>query len=621
MLSKFLTLCGKTSSILLSGLCLAISLVLLLTHSVFPLDPAWVTLIICGTPIFFGAGRHLFRQHRISSDLLITIAVISSLLLGEIFAAGEIVFIMALGELLEDRTVQRAKKGLQQLIKLVPQQGRIVRNQQQTEMVAVEQLRLQDIIRVLPGEVIPVDGKIVNGNTSVDQSIMTGESLPVDKTIDDEVFAGTLNRFGSIDIRTTKTAEDSSLQKLINLVQEAEQHQAPMQRTMDKWAGWLVPIALVIAIATYMATGNITRAVTVLVVFCPCALTLATPTSIMAAIGQATKHGVLIKSGVALETMGQINCIAFDKTGTLTYGTLSISDLVSCNANLTTDTLLSYVATAESRSEHPLGQAIVKHAQDLGTKLLTVDYFHMTPGKGINATLDNGERILCGNVLYLQEFQLEAPSTLLQQAEQLCQQGKAVIFVARDDQVLGLVALSDTIRPVVRDTMTQLKSTGIRTVLLTGDHRQTATHLAQQIGLEDVRAELLPAQKMSCIQELQSSGNKICMIGDGINDAPALKIADVGVAMGSIGSDTALEAADIALMGDDLSKLLYLQRLARATLATIRSNITLSMVLNFTAIGLSIYGLLQPITGALVHNAGSILVVLNATWLYDKKIV
>lgn len=587
---------------------------------IFPIDPAWVTVVISGLPLLYLAVWRIIHNpgiSKISSALLISIAMFAAIAIGDLFAAGEVAFIMALGALLEDATTNRAKKGLKKLLTLAPTQGRRIRNGQE-ELIPAEQIQKGDLLRILPGETIPVDGTIVSGETSVDQSIMTGESLPVDKTTGEDVFCGTINRFGSIDITATKVGEDSSLQKLIRMVQDAENKQAPMQRIADRAASWLVPVALFIAILAYVFSGNIVTAVTVLVVFCPCALVLATPTAIMAAIGQATKHGVIIKSGEALEKMGKVDTIAFDKTGTLTYGRLEVSDVRPTSDALTGEDLLTLAASAEGKSEHPLGKAIVAHAKAQSLSLLDSQDFQMDAGKGIAAQI--GEKhLLCGSEKYLREHGVpldDAASTIL---DQLRTEGKASILVAAEGKCIGVIGLSDILRPEAKDMVSRLDAMHAKTVLLTGDNRKTADYFAGRVGIAEVRAELLPEEKVGSIESLRKEGRKVCMIGDGVNDAPALKTADVGVAMGSMGSDIAVEAADIALMSDDISKIPYLKRLSNATVATIKLSITLSMCINAAAIVLSLLELLNPTTGALVHNAGSCFVVLIAALLYDRK--
>lgn len=602
---------------IIAGVFLFTSLVVMLMGIPIAIDPAWVTVVICGFPLLYLAITRLIRQKWVSSALLITIAMIASIVIGELFAAGEVAFIMAVGAILEDKTVERAQKGIKQLISLVPETGRLVTDSGE-EMVIVENIRRGDTVRVLPGEIIPVDGEILSGDTSVDQSIVTGESLPVDKSVGDEVYCGTINRFGSIDIRAAKVGEESSLHKLIRLVQDAENNKAPMQRIADKWSTWLVPIALAIAVGTYLFTRDIVRAVTILVVFCPCALALATPTSIMAAIGQATKHGVIIRSGEALENMGKVDTIAFDKTGTLTHGSLTVSDVLSFDESISKKNLLYLTACAETRSEHPLGKAIVAFARETSQTIEAATHFIMIPGKGVSAEV-NGKQLLCGNAAFLREHSVTIHEQAQQELMQLRKQGKAAVMISVNGVLAGCIALSDTLRTTAGEIVQELKEAGTNVVLLTGDHAQTAEYLAQQVGIDEVFSELVPAQKVDKIQQLQQKGLTVCMIGDGVNDAPALKTANVGVAMGIMGSDIAIEAADIALMGDDISKIPYLKRLSNGTVKLIKFNITLSMVINFVAIVLSVIGILGPISGALVHNAGSVLVVLNAALLYDRN--
>ena len=629
MLKKVSDFLGGLPMTIAAGLFLLLELVPHLTEefggtpmdpNFLPFDPAWVTVIISGIPLLYLAVWRLIHNpgiSKISSALLIIIAMFAAIAIGDLFAAGEVAFIMAVGAILEEMTTNRAKKGLKNLISLTPTQGRRLKDGKE-ELIPAEQIRQGDVLRILPGETIPVDGKIIAGETSVDQSIMTGESLPVDKSPGDDVFCGTINRFGSIDITSEKVGGDSSLQKLIHMMQEAEKKQAPMQRIADRAASWLVPVALMIAAGAYIGTGNIVTAVTVLVVFCPCALVLATPTAVMAAIGQAAKHGVVIKSGEALEKMGKADTIAFDKTGTLTYGRLDVSDILVFDRSLDEASLLAFTASAEAKSEHPLGKAIVSCAREKGLSLMESTAFKMTAGRGIDAEVA-GKRLLCGNEKFLLENGVMIDGSVRSVLEKLREEGKASILVADSGQCAGVVALSDVLRPEAKDMISRLDSMHTRTVLLTGDHKKAAGYFAAQAGILEVRAGLLPEEKVRMIEELQKENHKVCMIGDGVNDAPALKTADVGVAMGCMGSDIAVEAADIALISDDISKIPYLKWLSNATVATIKFSIALSMCINFTAIVLSLLQILNPTTGALIHNAGSCFVVLIAALLYDRK--
>lgn len=620
MLEKLREILEGLPATLIGGVFLLCSYLLPKFGVELPVDPAWVTVVVSGLPLLLEAIERTIEGkgiEKISSAHLISIAMIAAVAIGDLFAAGEVAFIMAIGEILEDLTTDRAKRGLKKLISLAPVQGRrLVDGREET--VAAEEIRVGDLLRILPGEAIPVDGVIVSGETSVDQSVMTGESLPVDKTVGDEVFCGTINRFGSVDIRATKVGQDSSLQGLIRMVREAEDKKAPTARTADAVAARMVPAALLIAVAAGLITHDIVRAVTVLVVFCPCALVLATPTAIMAAIGQATKHGVVIKSGEALEQMGKVNTVAFDKTGTLTYGRPQVSDLIALCDGVSETELLTLAASAEAKSEHPLGKAIVAAARERSLKLRPSDGFRMSAGRGIAAQID-GHPILCGSESYLTENGIALDEAAKQTLEQLRLQGKASVLVTSDGRCIGAIALSDVLRPEAKAMVRRFDEMETKAALLTGDNRRAAEYFAAQVNIRELHADLLPEEKVERIQRLQKDGRVVCMIGDGVNDAPALKCADVGVAMGTMGSDIAVEAADIALMGDDLSKLPYLKRLSNSTVRTIRFGITLSMVINLAAVALSVLGLLNPTSGALVHNAGSILVVLIAALLYDRK--
>jgi Cu+-exporting ATPase len=611
---------GGIPMTIIGGVFLIFSFLYPTLNLALPFDPAWVSVIICGIPmLYLSVWRLIYNPgiSKISSALLITIAMIAAILIHDLFAAGEVAFIMAIGAILEEKTTERAKKGLKKLISLSPRQARKLVDGKEN-LVPADEINPKDIIRVLPGETIPVDGIVTEGNTSVDQSVMTGESIPIDKEPNDSVYSGTINCFGTVDIEVTKAGEDSSLQKLIQMVQEAENQKAPMARIADKAASWLVPVALLLAVSAYLFTGNIVRGVTVLVVFCPCALVLATPTAVMAAIGQAAKQGIIIKSGEALEKMGKTDNITFDKTGTLTSGKLKVTDIITFTPEFDEDTLLSLIASVESKSEHPLGKAISAYAKGRNILIREVSTFYMDAGKGVRGNLNNLD-ILCGNQKYLQINDVKITEQAEKTLQLLSEQGKATILASVNGFCAGIIALSDTLRPDAKKVVEQLNLIQTTVFLLTGDSRRTADYFAQQAGITTVYADLLPKEKVDIIENLQNKSGPVCMIGDGVNDAPALKSASVGIAMGSMGSDIAIEAADIALMSDDISKIPYLKRLSNATVRTIKFSIGLSLFINFIAIALSFNGFLTPTTGALVHNAGSVLVVLIAALLYDRK--
>ena len=622
MLKKLNDILAGIPMTIVGGIALLLSLALDYFDAAWVIDPAWLAVFICGLPLLYLAVWRIIYNpgiSKISSALLITMAMFAALAVGDYFAAGEVAFIMSVGAILEEKTTERARRGLDKLIGLSPQKGRRVKDGRE-EMLLVEQIASGDLLRVLPGEKIPVDGVIVAGTTSVDQSVMTGESLPVDKACGDEVYCGTVNRFGSVDIVATKVGEDSSLQKLIRLVKEAEEKKAPMARIADRWASYLVPIALLIAIASYVFTGDFVSGVTVLVVFCPCALVLATPTAIMAAIGQATKYGVIIKSGEALEKMGKVDTIAIDKTGTLTYGRMEVSDILPATPGGSPRELLTLAAAVEARSEHPLGKAVVARVLKDNLPVPECDGFKMTVGQGVAAKVA-GKAVFCGKEGFLAANGIHVATPALDRAAELRRQGKAAILVGTEGGCAGIIALSDVLRPEAAQAAAKLKEMGTEIVLVTGDNASAAVYFASLAGIKQVEAELLPQGKTKFIEELEQAGHRVAMLGDGVNDAPALKTASVGIAMGGMGTDIAVEAADIALMGDDLAKIPYLKRLANATVKTIKLSISLSLCLNAIAIILSVKGILNPTTGALWHNAGSCFVVLIAALLYDRKFI
>lgn len=579
-----------------------------------PVDPAWVAILLCGVPILLEALHGLITAFDIKADVLVSIALVASVIIGEDFAAGEVAFIMQLGALLEELTVARARAGIEKLVKLTPRTARVLHDGQ-ADILPAEQVRVGDLVRVLPGETIPVDGVIVSGQTSVDQAIMTGESMPVDKSAGDSVASGTVNQFGSIDLRAGKVGEDSSIQRMIRLVQTADAGKAKIVGLADRWATWIVVIALSAAVLTWLFTGQIIRAVTILVVFCPCALVLATPTAIMAAIGNATHHGFLVREGDALERLASVRRVAFDKTGTLTLGAPRVAAVYTLCPELDEAALFTLVAAAEQLSEHPLGKAIVTSWRENGAGLLpAADQFQMLPGRGVQAVVE-GRTILAGNRAMLAEQGIPLPQAAARAADASLEEGCTVIYIACDNRAVGLLALSDTVRPEAHAALAEVQALGVEPVLLTGDNEKAARHLARQLGINSWHAGCLPQDKLRYMDDSLAEGQPVAMIGDGINDAPALKRAQVGIAMGGIGSDIAVEAADIALINDDLRELPHLVALSRRMMFVIRCNLTFSMALNFLAITLAITGLLNPVVGALVHNAGSVFVILHSAFL------
>ncbi len=596
--------------LILSGLALAVSLI---DPTLFPIHPAWAAILLCGVPILLEAVIGLVTAFDIKADVLVSIALIASVAIGEIFAAGEVAFIMQLGGLLEELTVARARAGIERLVRLTPRTARRL-TEAGEEIISADAVRKGDRLRVLPGETIPVDGFILTGQTSINQAVMTGESLPVDKGPGDEVSSGTVNQFGSFDMEAVRVGEDSSIQRYIRLVQSADVGKAKIVGLADRWATWIVVIALSAALLTWLITGEIIRAVTILVVFCPCALVLATPTAIMAAIGNATRHSFLVREGDALERLASVSQVTFDKTGTLTFGAPQVTAVESLLPDVSRDALYAWTAGAELRSEHPLGRAVVQgwRAETVAAPPETAD-FQMLPGRGVSATVA-GHHLVAGNRELLTEEHVPWES-LSQAAVPALEQGCTVIYVAVDGRPAGFLALADTLRPDAAGTIRDVRATGVTPVLLTGDHERAARHIAGELGIGTFQAECLPEDKLTWIDRSQQSGHLVCMVGDGINDAPALKRAHVGIAMGGVGSDIAVDAADIALVNDDIRELPHLLALSKRMMRTIKSNLAFSMTLNFIAIALAITGILNPVVGALVHNAGSVLVIVNSSLL------
>lgn len=592
----------------------AVSLVLsILDLKIFGVDLAWVAVLLCGVPIVLEALAGLFDSFDIRAGVLVSAALFASVATGEIFAAGEVAFIMQLGELLEDFTVSRARKGIARLVSLTPETANVVRSDGRVDTVPASQLSCGQVLRVLPGERIPADGVIIRGETSIDQSVMTGESLPVDKNVGDDVISGTVNLYGSFDMRAVQVGEDSSISRMVRLVQSADAGKAKVVKGADRWATYIVIAAIAAALLTWAVSGELMRAVTILVVFCPCSLVLATPTAIMAAIGNASKNGFLVKEGDALERLSAVSTAAFDKTGTLTHGRPEVCEVIVFNG--TRERLLSLAAGAETRSEHPLGKALLRYCESNGITPVATNDFAMLPGRGVCADSEYG-RILAGNALLLSENRLAVGTA---DAEKLADSGCSLIYTALDDELLGIIAFSDTLRDGARDTVNELRNAGVEPVLLTGDRQGAASRIAADLGITEYMSECMPEDKLKWIQTAEQNGRRVCMTGDGINDAPALKTSHVGLAMGVVGSDIALQAADIVLVGDELSKLGHLLKLSKRMMKTIRVNISFSMILNFAAVILAAANLLNPVTGALVHNAGSVLVIANAALLLNFR--
>lgn len=542
---------------------------------------SWIAVILCGIPLFKDCIEGLIAEFDIKADLLVNIAIIASIIIGEIFAAGEIATIMTIGGFLEEYTVSKAQGRIKKLVKMTPQVATRIRNRIE-EKIDVKEVEIGDILKVLPGESIPTDGIIISGETSIDQSTLTGESLPVDKKANDEVYSGCINLYGSFTMKTTKVSEDSSLQKLIKLVESSSPENSKIVRQADKWATMIVVIAFSAAILTYLSTFEIIRSVTILVVFCPCALVLATPTAIMASIGNLTKYGILVKDGQSIEELSCVDELIFDKTGTLTHGTPEVIDIISDNPN----EMMYLLTSLESKSEHPLARAIVKQYNSSGSA--EVNDFKMHIGMGVTGTINNS-KITAGN------RKLLSSENIPLKYDKEPENSEIEIFVAKDREIIGKVLLADTLRETSKQTIKKLKRLKVRTTLLTGDNETTAKEIANQVKLRNVKVNCLPEDKTEYIKQEQLKGNKVAMIGDGVNDAPSLKKANVGIAMGKIGSDVSIETANIALINDNIDDIPHLIGIARKTMKTINLSIGFALTLNIIAMALAILGWLNPI--------------------------
>ncbi len=565
----------------------------------------------CGLPIYQSCVESL-RERRISVEVLVALAVGASLAKGQ-FQAGAVVAVMLLGGgVLEQITIARARHSLAALLINMPEVALVRRGDKEVE-VPVGELRVGDRVITRPGERLAVDGAVVAGESAVDESPITGESVPLDKSTGAQVFAGSINQSGMLEIEAQKVGSDTTLARILRLVEEAQASQAPIQRIADKAAQWYVPAALATAAIVWALTGQVTRGITVLIVFCPCALVLATPTAIIASIGHAARRVILVKGGEFAEGVGQIQIVGFDKTGTLTVGKPTVTGVVPVNS-VDAGRLLQLAASAERFSEHPLGIATRHAAEGRHLTLLEPTGFHTFAGCGVEAQVD-GQRVRVGRLAWLEKQSVVLPPDTHQRADELEAAGHTVLAIALGDRLSGLIALRDTLRPEAKEAITRLKAQGIHLVMLTGDNERVAHTVAAEAGIEEVHARLLPEDKLRRVRAWQQQGKRVAFIGDGINDAPALAAADIGIAMGAAGTDAALETSDIAFLSDDLGKMPEVVALSRRTLKVIRQNIGFSVLLNIASVVAAGMGWITPVGGAVIHEAGAMAVIINAVRL------
>jgi heavy metal translocating P-type ATPase len=576
-----------------------------------------IAVVLGAYPIGLRAVKALWGK-RLDADVLVIIAVIAASSVGEFVAAGEVAFIMLLGAQLEEYTIRRARRSLGSLLSLVPPTAHVRRDGKEEEVAAAE-LQVGDIVVVRAGERIPVDGVVQSGMASVNQAPVTGESMPVDRSEGDEVFVGTLAETGALIIEARRVGEDTTLARIAQLVEQAHQREAPIQRTLDRAAGWLVPVMLTLSALIYGFTHDLPRAITVLIVACPCALILATPTAIMAAISRAARAGVLIKGGQYLEATARLHTIVFDKTGTLTHGEPEVTHISRFDEHSEAE-IVELAAVAEKMSAHPVARAIMRKAAALGLSTDDPSQFQAHHGRGVVAER-HGQKLVVGQTGLMDDQLVPMSEAFQAHMDEHHDEGHTTIVVAHDGKVCGTICVSDTVRAKADEAIRDLRNLGIeKVVMLTGDNHRVAMQIAGKLGLDEVKAEVLPEQKARHIESLKRPGRTgVAMVGDGINDAPALAVADVGIAMGISGTDVAHEAADIALMADDLSKIAFAVGLSRHTLWVIKQGLIFALVYNVVMVTLASSGHLHMIGGAIAHQFSSVIVVLNAMRLLRYK--
>jgi Cd2+/Zn2+-exporting ATPase len=595
----------------LSGITLASSWILEwigLGPPSIPTTLAIASLLLGGYPIVKSAIQTLLIPD-LNVDTLVSIAAISATAVGAYREAATVLFIMLLGESLEGVTVGKARKAISSLIQLSPKMAWVRREGRELQ-VPIEEVKPNEVVIVKPGDRIPVDGKIISGCGSINQSTLTGESLPVEKGIGEKVYCGTINESGSCEIETTQVADDTKLAQIKRLILEAQAEKSPTQRIMDRFSRYFIPAILLIALFTFLITGEIIRGITILIVACPCALVLGTPTAVVAAIGNAARKGILIKGGSYLEQMGRLKTLLMDKTGTLTEGRPKVVEMTSFDG-LDEKEILYWTAIAEKRSEHPLAKAVMKKADEMGLTIPHPESFENLRGKGVKAKWDS-KTIIVGSSEMLEGEGIEIPESARELLDSKKSEGMTPLLIALDRHLQGFIAIADTLRKGAKATIDKIREEGVSEIwMLTGDSYQVADRIAKELGIR-YEAQLLPEEKVVSVKEWKRKGRVVAMIGDGVNDAPALAAADIGIAMGAAGTDVAIETADIALMTDELEKIPTVIRLSRKALRVIKENLAFAIVFNTVLVFLSAQGWMTMILGAALHQASSLLVILSS---------
>ncbi len=578
---------------------------------------ALTAAVLSGYPIVRNSVVSTLTKKKLNAEVLVTCALVASIWVGEYLAAAIVVLMMNVGELLEDITIAKTGEAVRALMELEADTARVIRNGREME-VDIDEVRIGDLVLVKSGEKIPIDGRIREGRGEINQAPITGESALITKEHGDEVFGGTLNQLGVLKIEVTRVAAETVLSKIVDLVHKAQAAKPPIERVADRFASWFTPTMLALAFLVGLLTGEVLRAVTILVVACPCALVIATPTAVVAGIGNAARRGIHIKGGAILEVIGKLTTFVFDKTGTLTYGTPVVRSIQGFKG-VSENEVISLAGTAERHSEHPLAEAILTHCREKEAWPFDPDETEVIVGRGIVATKDRKE-IVVGNERLFEEKGIALTPEAKKFLHDMTSSGATAILVGHESQIVGGVGIADTLRADVHQSIGDIRKLGIKKVLmLTGDNQKVAQAISEGAGLDEIVAELLPEEKLQYIKKLKDRGEKVAMVGDGINDAPSLVEADVGIAMGVIGADAAIEAADIALTGDDLNKASEAIALSRKTVSIIKQSLFISIAINGVALILASTGNIGPVIGAIVHNIGSVVVVGNSSRLISYK--
>ena len=580
-----------------------------------PTALAIASLILGGYPIVKSAVKTLLIPD-LNVDTLVSIAAIAAAAVGAYREAATVIFIMLLGEFLEGVTVGKTRKAIASLIQLSPKTAWVRREDKEVQ-VPIEDVNPEEVVIVRPGERIPVDGKIISGCGSVNQSTLTGESIPVEKDVGDKVYCGTFNESGSCEVEATQVAEDTKLAQIKRLILEAQAEKSPTQRVMDRFSRYFIPAIILIALATFLVTGEIIRAITILIVACPCALVLGTPTAVVAAIGNAARQGILIKGGAYLEQMGRLKTLLLDKTGTLTHGRPKVVEINAFDG-MDGKEVLYWAAIAEKRSEHPLARAITEKAEEFGLSVPHPQSFENFRGKGVKVRW-NSKTIIVGSSEMMKGEGAEIPESAKALLESKQSEGMTPLLIAADRRLLGIISIADTLREGAKEAIKQIRGQGVSEIwMLTGDSALVADRIGRELGIR-YEAKLLPEDKVMSVKEWKRKGRVVAMIGDGVNDAPALAAADIGIAMGAVGTDVAIETADIALMTDDLEKIPAVVRLSRKALGVIKENLVFALIFNTIMVILSAQGWVTMILGAVLHQASSLLVIFSSMRLLRRE--